>query len=362
MGSADLGFRPDGITVARITLPENRYRDAGARWRFYESLERQTAALPGVASAAVTSALPPASGGMDTLEIAGQSFDPKRAPHDVTTEFISRDYFQTMGTPVLRGGFTSPTSGDRAPETLINEAAAAEYFPAGHGIGSRIRVGGEREPWLTVAGVVATERRSTVYNEMQWVAQPAVYRLADQKPPMAASIVARTRGEVPLGAELRRIAASIDPGAALGRVETMRRSLGTYLSYPRFRALVFGGFALFALLLAAVGLHGVLTELVTQRTQEIGIRMALGAKAVDIARLVARDGAAPVLGGLAMGIACASLVGSALSGMLYGVGARNLATLAGVSGALLAVAALALALPARRAARVDPMEALKEIG
>jgi hypothetical protein len=299
---------------------------------------------------------------MDTLEISGQSFDPKHAPHNVTTEFITPDYFRAMGTPVLSGGFTSGTTANRAPEALINEAVAAEYFPAGHVIGGRIRVGGEREPWLTVTGIVATERRSTVYNEMQWVAQPAVYRLADQKPPMAASIVARTRGEVRLAAELQRIAGSIDSGAALGQVETMRHALGTYLSYPRFRALVFGGFALFALLLAAVGLHGVLTELVTQRTQEIGIRMALGAKAADVARLVARDCAAPVLGGLALGIACALLLGSALSAMLYGVGPRDLATIAGVSGVLLAAAALALALPARRAMRVDPMESLKEIG
>jgi hypothetical protein len=306
--------------------------------------------------------LPPAQSGVDTLEIRGQSFDSKRAPHDVTTEFIGPDYFRAMGTRVLAGGFSSRTTGDRPPEALINEALAAEYFPAGQAIGSRIRAGGDREPWLTVAGIVATERRSTVYNEMRWVDQPALYRLADQKPPMAGWIVARTRGDVPLGAELRRIAASIDSGAALGQTETMRRLLGTYLSYPRFRALVFGGFAVFALLLAAVGLHGVLTELIAQRTQEIGIRMALGAQPADVARLVARDGGAPVLGGLAMGIACALWLGSALSAMLYGVGSRDLPTLACVSGALLVAAGLALSLPARRAMRVDPMDALKEIG
>jgi putative ABC transport system permease protein len=179
---------------------------------------------------------------------------------------------------------------------------------------------------------------------------------------MALSVVLLAGAGLLIGSVLRMAAASIDSGVAVGETKTMRQSLGTYLSYPRFRALVFAGFAAFSLLLAAIGLHGVLTELVTQRTPEIGLRMALGAKPADVARLVARDGAAPVLGGLAIGIACALWLGSALSAMLYGVGARDTATLACVSGVLLVAAGLAFALPARRAMKVDPMEALKEAG
>ena len=363
MGSADLGFRPDNLTAARVNLPDKGYRDPAVRWRFYETFERKVSALPGVESAAVTSILPPQNGGTTTLAVFGRQAAAGPAVHDVLTQLVGRDYFRTMGIRVLSGGFSPPTDDSRPPEAMINAAVAAKYFPAGDALGSRIRVGDEHNPWLEVAGIVATERRSTVYNEMRWEPQPAVYRLAQQDPPASAWLAVRTRGgEVGLGAELQREAAAIDPGVALGATATMRHMLGTYLNYPRFRALVFGGFALFALLLAAVGLHGVLAELVAQRTQEIGVRMALGARPADVARLVASQGGVPVLAGLAGGILCALWLGQFLTSLLYGVPPRDIATLAAVSAVLLAVSAVALALPARRAARVDPMEALREVG
>jgi len=362
MSSANLGFRPDNLIAAHVSLPQDRYRDAGARARFYKALEEKAEALPGVASAAVTSRVAPATGGTTTLEVFSRTGE-KTSVHDVVTQIVGADYFRTAGTRVLAGGFSPQVDTSRPPEAMINEAAAARYFPGGGAIGSRIRVGNEREPWLTVVGIVETERRVTVYDEMLWVAQPAVYRLAGQDPPDEMSLLLRTRGaQTGIGAELRQALASIDSGVAMGRTETMRQSLGVYLSYPRFRALVFGGFAAFALLLAAVGLHGVLAELVSQRTREIGVRMALGARPADVARLVLRQGGAPVLGGLAMGVASALWLGRYLTSMLYGVPARDLKTLVCVSGMLLAAAGLALAMPARRAARLDPMEALRDLG
>jgi putative ABC transport system permease protein len=175
------------------------------------------------------------------------------------------------------------------------------------------------------------------------------------------TLVARVGSEdLPLGAAIRGVAASIDRGVAIGEVRTMRQRLGVYLAYPRFRAVVFGGFAAFALLLAVVGLHGVLGQLVSQRTQEIGVRMALGARPVDVARMVARQGTAPVLAGLAIGIGCALSLGRYLASMLYGVKPQDPVTLACVSVTLLAAAAVAMALPARRAARTDPMAALRQ--
>jgi putative ABC transport system permease protein len=140
----------------------------------------------------------------------------------------------------------------------------------------------------------------------------------------------------------------------------MRQQLGTYLAYPRFRAAVLGGFAAFALLLAMVGLHGVLGQLVSRRTREIGVRMALGARPADVGRMVARQGGAPVLAGLAAGMACALWLGRFLAAMLYGVKPQDPATLAAVCILLLAVAGVAMALPARRAARIDPMAALRQ--
>jgi len=364
MNSADLGFRPEGVTAASIILPPGgQYAEADARLRLYRSLEQKVAALPGVESAAVTSLLAPASGGFSRLEVFGKTQGTPAGPHDVVTEFVSEEYFRTIGTPVLAGGFTSHADPSHPPEAVINQALAAEYFPDGRAIGSRIRLENDQKSWLTVVGIVETERRTTVYNEMRWVAQPAVYRLIQQNPPQSATLVVRTRrSQLSLVTALRQQIASIDAGVALGNTGTMRAMLGAYLSYPRFRALVFGGFAAFALLLAGIGLHGVLAELVSQRTQEIGIRMAVGARPADIARLIFRQGGAPVGGGLIVGIVAALGLGQFLESMLYGVAARDVTTLLCVSGILLAVAALALALPARRAARVDPMEALRNVG
>ena len=362
MSAADLGFRPDGLTAASINLPADRYRDANTRWRFYDSLQQKLATLPGVESAAVTSPLPPENAGTNTLEVFGRTNPAAQLAHDVIAQWVGADYFRTIGTRLVAGGFDPHANPASPPEAVIDEAVAARYFPHGDALGARIRIGGEKNPWLTIVGLAATARRSTVYDEMQWVAQATVYRLAAQDPPASMRIAVRTRGDFALAAELRRQAASIDPGVAIGETKTMRQMLGAHLTYPRFRALVFGAFAAFALLLAAVGLHAVLSELVSQRTQEIGVRMALGARPMDVARLVVRQGGAPVLTGLAIGLACSLWLGRFLTSMLYGVPARDPLTLAGVSVLLLLVAALALTLPARRAARIDPMDALRDAG
>jgi putative ABC transport system permease protein len=363
MDSADLGIRPEGLAAARINLPADRYRETAARWRFWESLNRSIEALPGVESAAYTSSLPPEGAGTDTLEVFGRTQDRAHLPHDVVLQWVGEHYFRAVGSPMLSGKFDPRPDATHPPEAVIDEALAEKYFPDGNAIGSRIRVGGEKNPWLTITGIVVTARRATVYNEMQWVAQPTVFRSVAEAPPMSGSIAIRTRGNgLDLERQLQNAAASIGSSAAVGKVETMREILGNHLAYPRFRALVFGGFAAFALLLAGVGLHGVLSELVSQRRQEIGVRMALGAHPTNIAWMVARQGGAPVLAGLAAGIASTLWLGRYLSSMLYAVAPGDLATLTCVSGVLLFAAAAALALPARRAARVDPMEALREVG
>ncbi len=370
MNSAPLGFRPAGLTTARINLPAARYADEAARRRFYRALEQKLEALPGVESAAFTSSVPPENAGTETLEVFGASQDTAHLPHDVIQQFIGADYFRTVGTPLLASfnGRPAASSVPQAPsenvvgvdEAVIDDTVAAKYFPQGGAIGSRIRVGGDKNPWLTVTGIAATARRITVMNEMQWVAQATVFRAAERESPLSGWIVVRSRRpDFAPGEELRRAARSIDAEVALGQIQTMRQLLGGHLAYPRFRALVFGGFALFALLLAAVGIYGVIAGQVAQRTQEIGVRMALGARPADVARLIARGGGAPVLAGLAVGLAAALGLGRYLSAMLYGVSAQDPATLAAVAAILLACAALALALPARRAARVDPAIALR---
>ena len=181
-----------------------------------------------------------------------------------------------------------PTTAPRSePVALVDEALAREYFPSTNPIGHRIRIdSGERAArWAVIVGVVATVKRSTVYQEMSWIESPTVYRPLAQQTPEAASLALRTAGgAVALRAAVDAARSELDPDAAIGYLEPVETSLARVLAYPRFRAAVFAGFAAFALLLAAAGLHGVLSQLVTQRTHELGVRLALGATQADIVR------------------------------------------------------------------------------
>jgi putative ABC transport system permease protein len=362
MGSANLGFAANGLVSAPVVLPEGPYRDADARIRLYQKLRQGVAALPGVEGATLTSSPPPEGTGTNTLQVFGRITPPGLLRHDVIQAWIAADYFRTLGTRIGAGrAFDAHDVKDSAAVAIVDEALAREYFPNADPIGQRIQVAGEKSPWLTVIGTTPTEKRTTVYQEMQWVSQPTVFRPFTQGLPAGMNLLVRAGSDdLPVSAAIRGVAASIDAGVAIGEVQTMRQKLGVYLAYPRFRAVVFGGFAAFALLLAVVGLHGVLGQLVSQRTQEIGVRMALGARPADVARMVARQGTAPVLAGLAIGIGCALSLGRYLASMLYEVKPQDPVTLACVSVTLLAAAGVAMALPARRAARTDPMTALRQ--
>jgi hypothetical protein len=233
---------------------------------------------------------------------------------------------------------------------------AREYFPNTDPIGRRICVGdpSETNPWRTVVGVVANEKRSTNYHQIGCVERGLVLKPLAQDVPRSASIAMRGTG-----ADLRRAVADIDGAVAVGDIEAMRTRLGRFLAYPRFRAVLPGGFAVFALLLAALGLYGVLRQFVARRTQEIGVRMAMGARPVDVLRLIARQAGDPVLAGLVAGLLGAAALSRYLGSLLYGVRPGDPATFAVVAAALLLVAIVAALFPARRAARVDPMVALR---
>jgi putative ABC transport system permease protein len=361
MGSADLGYPANGLVSARVVLPEGPYRDADARLRFYRKLQQNVAALPGVEAAALTSVLPPRSAGTNTLQVFGKLKPAESLRHDAIQVWIDPEYFPTLGTRIIAGrGFDSHDGKDGAV-AIVDAALAREYFPDGNPVGARIQIAGEKSPWLTVVGVTKTEKRTTVYQEMQWVDQSTVFRPLTQGLSGDVTLVARVSREgVPIGGAIRKAAADIDSGVAIGELRTMRQELGGYLAYPRFRAVVFGGFAAFALLLAVVGLHGVLGQLVSRRTQEIGVRMALGARPADVAYLVARQGGVPVVAGLVAGIGCVLVLGRVLASVLYGVKAEDAVTLACVCGVLGAAAGVAMAAPARRAVRIDPVVALRE--
>lgn len=182
---------------------------------------------------------------------------------------------------------------------------------AGRNLRTTLSKTGDREPWNTIVGVIATEKRTTVYQEMSRVDANMAYRPVAQVAPQAETIAVRTAGDaVPVEAAIRRAVAALDPQIAVEQVEPMREDFTKFLSYPRFRALVLAGFAEFALLLAAIGLEGVLAQMVAQRTPEVGVRMALGARPAAIVRLIAADGGVPVLAGLGAGLLAAASLGA----------------------------------------------------
>jgi len=365
MGGERLGFQPERLYTMTVTLPAGRYRTARERARFYERLEQAAAARSGIREAAVGTAAPPFFGGNNALEVLGRPFARDTAVHDTGTAWVSASWFGAYGV-ALRGGrmFDTHDTAESQAVAVIDEALAREYFGSEDAIGRRIRVVSDRgdAPWLTVVGVAASLKHTTLFQEMSWTESATVFRpLAQQTPEGAVSLALRTAGDgVPVGAEVQRAAAAIDGDAAVGEAQAVEASLARVLAYPRFRAVVFGAFAAFALVLSAVGLHGVLSQLVEQRTQEIGVRMALGARRQDILRLIAWQGGVPVLAGLAAGLGTAMALGRTVTALLYGARMQDPWTLAGVAATLWVAAAAGMAMPARRAAATDPLEALRQ--
>ena len=349
MGSAPMGFDPDHLYFTDIPVPKNP--------RFYDVVEGRVSGIPGLQSAALTSPLPTNGGGFDVLDVMGTT---GTGVHDVGHKMVSPSYFETLRVALLAGrSFNAHDREGSEPVAVINDTLAREYFLGRDPLGQRVRVSKDA-PYATIVGVVASEKQTTVTEEMNYVASPTLYRPLAQDPVARLSIAIRTASDaVPIGAAIRREMAALDPNLAVRDLESMRHKLATFMAYPRFRAVLLSAFAAFALLLAAVGLHGVLGQLVAQRTPEIGVRMALGASPADVAGLIVRQAGAPVVAGLGIGLGLAMFLDRYFSRVLYSVRPRDPATLAGASLVLLAVAAVATALPAYRAAKTDPVEALR---
>lgn len=363
MGSEHLGFSPDNVLTARISLPPFRYSTGEQRTLLYDRLLERLERMPGASGVALTSRIPTGNGWPESaLEIQGRPAESGYETHDVGMEAVSPGFFDVLNIPLRRG--RTLVAQDRAGGALvvlINEALARKYFPKGDALGQRIRVPHTPMPWLTIVGVVGNLKHTELMNEMQWVETPVLYRPLAQDPGGSVEIAVRTVGSMgTLVPELQKQIAAVDPFIPVSQIESLTSRLGTTLAYPRFRAVIFAFFALGALTLAAVGLHGVLSQLVAQRIPEFGVRKAVGAQTLDLLWLVARQGGLPVIGGLGAGVCLTIAASRLLTNLLYGVRPADSSALVAVSLMLLAVAALAIALPAIRAARVDPMVALRE--
>jgi len=320
-------------------------------------------ALPGVESAAAVT-LRPLWGtvGMDwPFTVEGQS--PKDAERNPLLNFetVTPDYFRVMGIPLKAGRAFDQRDREGQPGVVVvSEALARRHWPGQDPIGKRLKLPlpptEYHDAWLTVVGVVGDARYRELRATRLDLYMP--YRQSDHRPH---HLVVRAQGDVAgLPAALQRVVREIDPEQPAPEVVAMTSAVSAALGGPRFAARVFSGFALVALLLAGLGLYGLVAYSVGRRTREIGVRVALGARPHHVARLVLGEGLKLALLGLALGLA-ASLAGARLlSNLLFGVGTTDALTLAAASALLLAIALLASALPARRALRVQPAVALRQ--
>ena len=352
------GFRTEGVLTFQVTLTEGK--SSAQKINFIEQIVERLKALPGVQAAAATDSLPLTDFSRITpAQIEGRPpIDFRKAkPGEVrptSRPTVTLDYFNAMGIPVKNGrAFTSQDARPAAGVAIVNEAFEKHHFPGESAVGKRIRLGG---PWLTVVGVVNDVRQKGLAGDVKLEAYTPVLEDAGE----ALSFVIRVTGEpANLVSAVRATVAEVEPNQALHNLMTMEQRLANTTTSRRLNTALLGSFASVALLLAVMGIYGVMSYAVTQRRREIGVRMALGAQKSAVLGLFIRGGLRLTLLGVAVGLAGAFALTRYLSSLLYSVKVTDPVTFLGVAVALTGVALLACWLPARRAARVDPMVALR---
>ena len=360
MQSVERGFSTERIGVATVSLPGRVYRTPDDVRAFYGRFLERVRATPGVESAALTSGiLVPLLANSSTFAFQGKPLPPADERPEYVIERVSPGFFETLGARVAAGRtFTEGDHERAAPVAIVNETLARAVWPGEDPIGRGLKPGdgNDDRPWITVVGVVKDLRRGDVKRPIRG----EIYVCTLQRPPSTQTVVFRAAGDPSVVMpSIRRELQNIDPQLPLFRVTTLGAQVGDTLSQPRFQATLLAGFAGIALLLAAIGIYGVTAHAVSQRTQEVGIRMAMGAGRSDVRRLILRQHVTPALIGVTVGLAGALLLSRFLTSLLYGVRAADPVTYALVSLSLMAVAVAACWVPASRAMRVDPLVALR---
>jgi len=352
------GFDTSHLLTMQVQESGLRYRSDSARVRFFEQSLDEAKRVPGVASAAYTSLLP-LSGDIDVYGVHFESDQNAKDQGAALRYAVTPDYFATMHIPLLRGRLLDAHDVSGAPRAVVlNESFAKRRFPKGDALGQRLQFGPEEGQWYSVVGVVGDVRQTslslgdenaiyTTIGQWHWVDQ-------------LMSLVVRARGDAPaLTSALRRAIWSVDKNQPIVRVATMDQLLATSQANRRFALVLFEAFGVVALLLAAVGIFGVLSGGVTERLREIGVRSALGASSADILTLVVRQGMTLTSLGIGIGLGGSLLASRALVTLLFGVSRLDPITYAGVVVLLLVVALAASWAPAWRASRVDPAITLR---
>jgi putative ABC transport system permease protein len=362
--SVDPGFRPDHVLTMQIALPETRYSGLKIAL-FYQQLVERLHALAGVEYASIARSLP-LSGADASLNFVVENRPVEASSEQSRAKYraASADYFAALGIPLLRGRYFDRTDGERTPGVVVvNNTMARRFWPGEDPIGKRMKAGFDNSQWCTIVGIVGDVKHTGLdaatnaemyyhYRQippelMNFVEGTMALVLRTQAQPN--SMVSAVRGEVQ----------KLDPDLAVFNVKTMEDLVGGSLAQPRFRTLLLGVFAGVALILAAIGLYGVIAYAVTQRTNELGVRMALGAQKSDVLKLVVGEGAQLAAIGIAIGFVLAFPLMRVIAQLLFGVGSADPVTFAATAFVILLVTVAASYLPALRAIKVDPLVALR---
>ncbi len=356
---ANFGFDATRVLTFEISLPQARYSDDARVRGFFQQVLQRISTLPGVVGVGASSGLPLSLTWTQSYDIEGKQYRPEPHSHFA---IASPGYFSALRIPLLRGrSFAESDSADAPPVVVIDERTARMYWPGEDPVGKRVSFDNlpntDKPRWREVIGVVGGVKHASAVEEET---KGTVYLPMQQEPARSMAFTVRTQGDpLPLARAVREQVLAVDSLQAVYNFRSMEQLLDEFVAQPRFNMVLLGIFAGLALVLAAVGIYGVISYSVTQRTHEIGVRMALGAQRADVVRLILSHGLRLALVGLAIGIAGALASTRALSRMLFGVSTTDPVTFAGLSLLLIAVAAVASYVPARRAMRVDPMVALR---
>ena len=358
----DPGFKPEGLLTVQLSLPETRYPEPHQKSAFFRELVAVSGRLPGVVATSVSSSVPPERVGiLEVFEVEGQP-TPAGVNRPMAEELvIGPDYFRVLGIPLLQGRAFKPSDDANAlPVALINQTLARRYFPDGNAVGKRFQAGGfgPDETWFTIVGVAGDVK----YNGLSAEPTPTFYVPFEQnlwsgdQMHLAVRSASNPQGLVEA---LRRELRALDPTLPLANVRTGEELLFAAASRPRFQTLLIGLFALVALLLSGVGIYGVISYAAAQRTHEIGVRLALGARPRDVLALVVGQGMRLACLGVGLGLIGALSLTWLMKGLLFQVSSSDPLTFALIAILLSGVALFACLVPARRATRTDPMIALR---
>jgi predicted permease len=357
----DPGVDPERVMTMDIALRGDKYAEEQQVHSFYGQVLERVGALPGVQTVAVSNSLPPDERDFSSeFIIEGRPLDAGKGAPVADFILVSRDYFRALSLPLRRGRYFSDTDSKDAPRVLIiNEAMERQFFAFEDAVGKRLNLGNEKEPlWAEIIGVVGDVK----YTGLESETQPALYQPMAQNPSWSMFLIVKTETADPLSlaSAVRKEIGSLDRELPVAKIGTLEQRLAAAVTQPRFRTTLIAIFAAIALILASVGIYGVISYSVTQRTHEIGIRMALGAQAMDVLKLLLKQGMLLAVAGVGVGVIAAFALTRLMRSLLFGVSATDPFTFTVIALLLTTVALLASYIPARRATKVDPLIALRD--